>query len=181
MRFAMPVPEQGAAHPAAEGRWLAIVGIGEDGVDGLSPAARKLVAGAAVVFGGKRHLALADPIIGLLITIAIFGIVWQSARSVVTQALDGVEPNVTDEIRHVAEHVPSVKIVDARARWHGHRLHTDVAIAVDNALPVSEATRLADQLRGELMGHMPALRTATITFATLDDTDVFEVAARQSG
>jgi len=57
------VPEQGAAHPAAEGRWLAIVGIGEDGVDGLSPAARKLVAGAAVVFGGKRHLALADPII----------------------------------------------------------------------------------------------------------------------
>jgi cation diffusion facilitator family transporter len=144
--------------------------------DGLTSLA--VVLGAAGVWAG---FPLADPIIGLLITIAIFGIVWQSARSVVTQALDGVEPNVTDEIRHVAEHVPSVKIVDARARWHGHRLHTDVAIAVDNALPVSEATRLADQLRGELMGHMPALRTATITFATLDDTDVFEVAARQSG
>ncbi|HEX4557313.1 MAG TPA: precorrin-6y C5,15-methyltransferase (decarboxylating) subunit CbiE, partial [Xanthobacteraceae bacterium] len=44
---------------AAPRRWLAIVGIGEDGVDGLSPAARALVSGAAIVFGGERHLALA--------------------------------------------------------------------------------------------------------------------------
>ena len=40
-------------------RWLAVVGIGEDGVDGLSPAARRLVAQAAFVVGGRRHLALA--------------------------------------------------------------------------------------------------------------------------
>jgi divalent metal cation (Fe/Co/Zn/Cd) transporter len=32
---------------------------------------------------------LADPIVGLLITIAIFGIVWQSARAVITRALEG--------------------------------------------------------------------------------------------
>jgi precorrin-6B C5,15-methyltransferase / cobalt-precorrin-6B C5,C15-methyltransferase len=43
-------------------RWLAVVGIGEDGVDGLSPAARRLVAQASFVVGGKRHLALAGPI-----------------------------------------------------------------------------------------------------------------------
>lgn len=40
-------------------RWLAVVGIGEDGIDGLTPAARRLVAQAAFVVGGKRHLALA--------------------------------------------------------------------------------------------------------------------------
>src|ERR1700729_877749 len=40
-------------------RWLAVVGIGEDGVEGLTPAARRLVAQAALVVGGKRHLALA--------------------------------------------------------------------------------------------------------------------------
>jgi precorrin-6B C5,15-methyltransferase / cobalt-precorrin-6B C5,C15-methyltransferase len=40
-------------------RWLAVVGIGEDGIDGLSPAARRLVAQAAFVVGGRRHLALA--------------------------------------------------------------------------------------------------------------------------
>ena len=42
------------------GRWLAIVGLGEDGVEGLSPAARALIANAELVVGGRRHLALAD-------------------------------------------------------------------------------------------------------------------------
>jgi precorrin-6Y C5,15-methyltransferase (decarboxylating) len=39
-------------------RWLSIVGIGEDGLDGLAPAARTLIAQAALVVGGRRHLAL---------------------------------------------------------------------------------------------------------------------------
>jgi precorrin-6Y C5,15-methyltransferase (decarboxylating) len=43
-----------------ERRWLAIVGMGEDGVEGLSPAARALIANAKLVIGGRRHLALAD-------------------------------------------------------------------------------------------------------------------------
>jgi precorrin-6B C5,15-methyltransferase / cobalt-precorrin-6B C5,C15-methyltransferase len=43
-------------------RWLAIVGLGEDGVGGLPPAARTLVAQAALVVGGRRHLALAEPL-----------------------------------------------------------------------------------------------------------------------
>jgi precorrin-6Y C5,15-methyltransferase (decarboxylating) len=44
-------------------RWLSIVGIGEDGIDGLSPVARRLVSAAELVIGGKRHLGLADPLI----------------------------------------------------------------------------------------------------------------------
>ena len=44
-------------------RWLSIVGIGEDGIDGISPVARRLVASAELVVGGKRHLALADALI----------------------------------------------------------------------------------------------------------------------
>ena len=49
--------------PASPRRWLSIVGIGEDGVEGLSPIARGLVAGADIVFGGERHLKLAAPLI----------------------------------------------------------------------------------------------------------------------
>ena len=45
------------------GRWLSIIGIGEDGVDGLSPHARRLVADARLVVGGARHLTLASRII----------------------------------------------------------------------------------------------------------------------
>src|SRR5690242_74269 len=48
---------------SAPRRWLAIVGIGEDGAEGLSPVARDLVADAEIVFGGKRHLALAKALI----------------------------------------------------------------------------------------------------------------------
>jgi precorrin-6B C5,15-methyltransferase / cobalt-precorrin-6B C5,C15-methyltransferase len=59
MSLADPLSPQIAASP----RWLSIVGIGEDGVDGLSPVARGLVSGAAIVFGGKRHLALAASVI----------------------------------------------------------------------------------------------------------------------
>jgi precorrin-6Y C5,15-methyltransferase (decarboxylating) len=44
-------------------RWLSIIGIGEDGIEGLSPIARRLVSAAELVVGGKRHLALADPLI----------------------------------------------------------------------------------------------------------------------
>lgn len=39
-------------------RWLSIIGIGEDGLDGLSPAARALIAQATLVVGGRRHLSL---------------------------------------------------------------------------------------------------------------------------
>ncbi|WP_297107123.1 precorrin-6y C5,15-methyltransferase (decarboxylating) subunit CbiE [uncultured Devosia sp.] len=45
------------------GPWLSIIGLGEDGLDGLSLAARAAVAEAEIVFGGERHLALVDPIV----------------------------------------------------------------------------------------------------------------------
>jgi precorrin-6Y C5,15-methyltransferase (decarboxylating) len=43
--------------------WLSIIGIGEDGVAGISSTARQLVSGAELVLGGKRHLALAGELI----------------------------------------------------------------------------------------------------------------------
>jgi precorrin-6Y C5,15-methyltransferase (decarboxylating) len=44
-------------------KWLTIVGIGEDGVEGLGDEAKRCVAEAEVVFGGRRHLALAAPLV----------------------------------------------------------------------------------------------------------------------
>jgi precorrin-6Y C5,15-methyltransferase (decarboxylating) len=41
--------------------WLSVVGIGEDGVSGLSPAARTLLESAELVIGGPRHLAMLPP------------------------------------------------------------------------------------------------------------------------
>jgi precorrin-6B C5,15-methyltransferase / cobalt-precorrin-6B C5,C15-methyltransferase len=39
-------------------RWLSVVGIGEDGLAGLSPATRTLIETAEFVVGGERHLAM---------------------------------------------------------------------------------------------------------------------------
>ena len=59
MSFGDPV----ARETAAPRRWLSIVGIGEDGIEGLTPVARSLVQAAEIVFGGKRHLGLAAPLV----------------------------------------------------------------------------------------------------------------------
>ncbi|MFT4715799.1 MAG: precorrin-6Y C5,15-methyltransferase (decarboxylating) [Paracoccaceae bacterium] len=44
------------------GAWLHIVGIGEDGLDGLTPATRAVVEAAEVIIGGDRHHLLADQV-----------------------------------------------------------------------------------------------------------------------
>ncbi|WP_323015608.1 precorrin-6y C5,15-methyltransferase (decarboxylating) subunit CbiE [Devosia sp.] len=43
--------------------WLSIVGMGEDGLEGLTERAKIAIANADYVFGGQRHLELAAPII----------------------------------------------------------------------------------------------------------------------
>ncbi|TCA89225.1 cation diffusion facilitator family transporter [Rhizobium leguminosarum] len=129
--------------------------------DGLTSLA--VVLGAVGVWLG---FPLADPIIGLLITIAIFGIVWQSARAVITRSLDGVEPGVTDEIRHAADHVAGIDgLTDVKARWIGHKLHADVTISVSGDKRVADASAIVATLRNELQAHLPALGTATIQIA----------------
>ena len=39
-------------------RWITIVGIGEDGAEGLGTRAREVIANAEILIGGERHLAL---------------------------------------------------------------------------------------------------------------------------
>ncbi|VTZ51803.1 Precorrin-6Y C(5,15)-methyltransferase (decarboxylating) [Methylocella tundrae] len=65
------------ASPAPGKPWLSLIGIGEDGVDGLTPAARELLAQASIVIGGARHLALAGPL-------GVETMIWPSP---ITQAL----------------------------------------------------------------------------------------------
>ncbi|MCI0598210.1 MAG: precorrin-6y C5,15-methyltransferase (decarboxylating) subunit CbiE [Beijerinckiaceae bacterium] len=43
-------------------KWLTLIGIGEDGIEALSPDARNLLAQAKLAVGGARHLALAGPL-----------------------------------------------------------------------------------------------------------------------
>jgi len=126
--------------------------------DGLTSLAVLLgVVGVALGF------PLADPLVGLLITVAILKIVWDSGKLVLTRLLDGVDPDVVDEIRHAVNHAPGVKEVsDVRVRWLGHRMHAEVNLAVDPTLSVEEGHGIALEAQHELLHHMDYLSSATI-------------------
>jgi divalent metal cation (Fe/Co/Zn/Cd) transporter len=67
--------------------------------------------------------------------------------------------------------VPEARIVDAKARWIGHKLHADVAIDVDESLPLSAANKIASDLEDELFEHIPVLAVANIRFAPGEASD----------
>lgn len=120
----------------------------------------------AVVIGAIGvwfEFPLADPIIGLLITLAILGIVWQSGRAVLRRSLDGVEPGIVDELVHSAEHARGVvKVESARARWLGHRLYADIKVGVKPTLSATEIGTLVDEIRDNARAHLVALETLMI-------------------
>lgn len=105
----------------------------------------------------------ADPIIGLVITVAILGIVWQSVKAVFARMLDGVEPEVLDEVSHAVTHVPGVEsVTDVRARWIGHRLHAEISVAVAPTLTVVEGHDIAREVEHQLRHHLAFLDDATV-------------------
>lgn len=119
-----------------------------------------VLVGAAGVWLGYP---IADPIVGLLIAAAILVIVWQSGKLVFTRLLDGVEPDVIEEIRHAAGHVPGVEDVsEVRARWLGHRLRTEVNVAVDPELSVAEGHAIAREVNHQLLHHLRYLDMAVV-------------------
>ncbi|MER9791613.1 cation diffusion facilitator family transporter [Mesorhizobium sp. M0213] len=126
--------------------------------DGFTSLA--VVLGAIGVWLG---FPLADPIVGLLITVAIFAIVWQSSKAVLTRMLDGVEPGIIDEIHHAAEHVSGIgRVESVQARWIGHRLHADVAVSVPETGTAKDVLGVTEALKQELFAHLPALAEANV-------------------
>src|SRR5215213_3004252 len=106
---------------------------------------------------------LADPIVGLLIAAAILVIVWQSGKMVFTRLLDGVDPEVIDEIRHVSTHVEGVEdVAEVRARWLGHRLRAEVNVAVNPELSVEEGHAIAREVNHQLLHHLRYLDAAVV-------------------
>jgi cation diffusion facilitator family transporter len=126
--------------------------------DGFTSLA--VVLGAIGVWAG---FPLADPVVGFLITLAIFGIVWQSARAVLTRMLDGVEPDTLKEIDHAAEHVPGViGVHGVQARWLGHKLHAELSVHLDEAITVVEAQTIVAAMKAQLFAHLPVLAQVSI-------------------
>ena len=127
-------------------------------VDGLASLA-VLFSALGVWFG----YPLADPIIGLLITIAILAIVWESGKAIFGRLLDGVDPEVSDEITHAINHAQGVhEITEVRLRWSGHRMHAEINLAVSPQLSVAEGHAIAVEARHQLLHSLPYLSNVTV-------------------
>jgi cation diffusion facilitator family transporter len=113
--------------------------------------------------GVSLGYSLADPIVGLVITIAILRIVWESGKTVFTRLLDGVDPEVTDEIRHALSHTQGVRnVTEIRLRWSGHRLQAELNLGVDPQLSVTEGHAIAVEARHQLLHQLPYLSNVTV-------------------
>src|SRR5258708_18924973 len=110
------------------------------------------------VIGAVLGFHLADPLIGILITIIILKTTWDSAKEVFTRALDGVDPEITAEILHEMKETKGIKeISDTRVRWIGHTLHAELNIAVDPKLTVEQAHEISKEAERNLKSHIPHL------------------------
>jgi cation diffusion facilitator family transporter len=106
---------------------------------------------------------LADPIIGLVITVAILAVLRTAARDVFRRLLDGVDPEITDAAENSLAANPGVQAVRSiRIRWIGHRLHADAELDVDPSTSLSDAHRIAHDAEHELIHSVPKLSSALI-------------------
>ena len=115
------------------------------------------------ILGVFLGFAWADPLMGLLISVAILYIAWDSGREVFSRIMDAIEPETVERIEQAAGAVAGVRGVDeVRARWIGHRVMADLAIQVDPQLTVAEGHRIAEGVRHDLLHCIPQLADAHV-------------------
>lgn len=126
--------------------------------DGITSLA--VLLGAAGVALGWRW---ADPVIGLLITIAIAVVVRNAARSVWHRLMDAVDPELVARSQAAGAAVPGVIAMEHfRLRWIGHRLHGEAEILVRGDANVVAAHRLAHEVEHSIIHAVPRLTSVLV-------------------
>lgn len=126
--------------------------------DGLTSLA--VVAGAAGVAAG---LPLADPVVGLVITVAILAVLRSAARDVYRRLMDAVDPGLVTAAERALAAEPGVVAVRAvRMRWIGHRLHAEADLTIEESRSLADAHALAHAAEHRLAHAVPKLGSATV-------------------
>jgi cation diffusion facilitator family transporter len=126
--------------------------------DGFTSLAVLLGAGG-VALGWRQ----ADPIIGLLITVAILGVLRSAVRQVAARLMDAVDPALVDTAAAAVVSVDGVgELRDLRIRWIGHTLRAEVDVTVPADLSVTQAHDLAHHAEHHLLTQVHRLTAATV-------------------
>lgn len=120
----------------------------------------------AVVLGALGVLAgfpLADPVVGILITIAILVVLRSAARDIYRRLMDAVDPALVDRAESVLRQVPGVQDVESlRLRWMGHRIRAETSVIVDGGLSLVAAHAIAADAHHQLLHDVPRLADVTV-------------------
>ena len=123
----------------------------------------------AVVIGGIGVLLgfpLADPIVGIIISVAIFILLIGTIRSIGRRLMDGIEPELVDRFEHALSHVDQVQNVEhVRLRWTGHRLEGDALLRIPD-MSARDADQVATRAEGSVRSHMPNVDVVNIRTRT---------------
>jgi cation diffusion facilitator family transporter len=126
--------------------------------DGFTSLAVLLGAGGAAL---GWHWA--DPVVGLLITVAIAAVLKDAAREVYRRLMDAVDPALVGQAAATLRTIPGVHEVTAvRLRWIGHRIHAEADLVVDAELSLLAAHEIAADAEHQLTHAVPRLTTATV-------------------
>jgi cation diffusion facilitator family transporter len=106
---------------------------------------------------------LADPIVGLLITVAILAVLRTAVRGVFRRLMDGVDPRLIEAAEAALAAEPGVtEVRSVKMRWIGHRLHADAELDIDPSTSLAAAHRIAHEAEHTLTRAVPRLSTALI-------------------
>ncbi|MEX2552803.1 MAG: cation diffusion facilitator family transporter [Actinomycetota bacterium] len=119
-----------------------------------------VILGAAGVALG---IPLADPAIGLLITVAIVFILKDAATAIYRRLMDSVDPELVGLVEDVLNAVEGIHHVDAvRIRWVGHELWVEAEVVSEGELSLAETHQIAEEAHHQLLHKVPRLARATI-------------------
>ncbi|MEV1143336.1 cation diffusion facilitator family transporter [Micromonospora sp. NPDC049799] len=126
--------------------------------DGYTSLAVVAAAGG-VAFGWRW----ADPVVGLVIAVAIVFVLKDATREVYRRLMDAVDPAIVDKAEAALRAVDGVRdVATVRLRWIGHRLHAEADLVVDARLSLVDAHAIAADAEHQLTRAVPRLTTATV-------------------
>ncbi len=100
---------------------------------------------------------------GLLIALAILGVLRSAVAQVGARLMDAVSPRLVQAAREAVLSVDGVEDVRLlRLRWVGHTLRAEVDLVVTSNLGVGEAHDLARHAEEHLRERLPRLTTAVV-------------------